>query len=131
LKTDWSRFGSGTTQEEIDRIEAPTAKFFLSHTKAELFEGAIQKNVQVYPVSTAADMLADPQLAARKFWVNLENPELGASLTYPGAFAAASEAPPRITRRAPLIGEHNAEIYEGELGFSHEQILMLRQAGVV
>ena len=76
-------------------------------------------------------MLADAQLASRKFWVDVEHPELGASLTYPGAFAAASEAPPRISRRAPLIGEHNAEILETELGFSHEQILMLKQAGVV
>ena len=128
---DWSKFGPETPRDAIDRIEAPTAKFFLSHTKAELFEGAIHRNVQVYPVSTAADILADPQLTSRKFWTEVEHPELGTSLPYPGAFAAASEAPPRITRRAPLIGEHNSEIFEADLGFSHEQILMLKQAGVI
>jgi crotonobetainyl-CoA:carnitine CoA-transferase CaiB-like acyl-CoA transferase len=131
LKYDWSKFGPETTREELDRIEATTAKFFLSHTKAELFEGSVLRNVQVYPISTAEDMLRDPQLISRKFWVEVEHPELDTSITYPGAFAATSEAPPRITRRAPLIGEHNQEILEKEMGIPHDQILLLKQAGII
>jgi benzylsuccinate CoA-transferase BbsE subunit len=131
LNFDWDKFGNETTQEEINRIEAPTAKFFLSHTKEELFEGAVRTNTQVYPVSTPADMLADKQLAARHFWVEVEHPELGTTITYPGAFAATTEAPPRITRRAPLIGEHNQDIYEGELGISWDKLVVLKQAMVI
>jgi crotonobetainyl-CoA:carnitine CoA-transferase CaiB-like acyl-CoA transferase len=63
--------------------------------------------------------------------VDIEHPELGTTVTYPGAFAHASEAPPRISRRAPLIGEHNREIYEGELGFSREDLVRLKEAGVI
>jgi benzylsuccinate CoA-transferase BbsE subunit len=128
---DWSTFGMDTSQEEMERIEEPTAKFFLAHTKTELFEGALKNGVQLYPVSTPADMLESPQLAARNFWQEVEHPELGTSITYPGAFANASEAPPRISRRAPLIGEHNQEIYEEELGISKEKLLVLKQAGVI
>jgi benzylsuccinate CoA-transferase BbsE subunit len=128
---DWSTFGMDTSQEEMNRIEEPTAKFFLAHTKTELFEGALKNGVQLYPVSTPADMLESPQLAARNFWQEVEHPELGTSITYPGAFANASEAPPRISRRAPLIGEHNQEIYEEELGISKEKLLVLKQAGVI
>jgi benzylsuccinate CoA-transferase BbsE subunit len=131
LNFDWENFGNDTTQEEVDRIEATTAKFFLAHTKEELFEGAVRTNTQVYPVNTPADMLADKQLASRHFWVEVEHPELGTTITYPGAFAAATEAPPRITRRAPLIGEHNEEIYEGELGMSRGELVRLKQAGVI
>ena len=94
LQYDWSRFSGQTPQADIDRIESLTAPFFLAHTKAELFEGAIKRNVQVYPVSTASDMLGDPQLASRNFWVEMDHPELGTSITYPGAFAFTSEAPP-------------------------------------
>ena len=47
---DWSKFGMETTQEEMGRIEAPTARFFLAHTKKELFEGALKHGVQLYPV---------------------------------------------------------------------------------
>jgi crotonobetainyl-CoA:carnitine CoA-transferase CaiB-like acyl-CoA transferase len=131
LKYDWAHFDNKTTQAEIDRIEAFTAPFFLAHTKAELFEGAIHRNVQVYPVSTASDMLNDAQLAARKFWVEIDHPELGSAITYPGAFACTSQVPPRLTRRAPLVGEHNREVLETELGLSHGELLTLMQAGVV
>jgi crotonobetainyl-CoA:carnitine CoA-transferase CaiB-like acyl-CoA transferase len=128
---DWSKFGFNTTREEIERIEAPTARFFLAHTKAELFEGALKFGVQLYPVSTHADMLKSPQLEARNFWQEVEHPELGTSITYPGAFVNASEAPPRISRRAPLIGEHNQEIYEKELGISKKELLILKQSSVI
>ena len=128
---DWSKFGMNTTQEEIQRIETPTARFFLAHTKAELFAGALKHGVQLYPVSTPIDMLESPQLKARNFWQEVDHPELDTSFVYPGAFAHASEAPPRISRRAPLIGEHNEEIYEKELGISKEQLLILKQAGVI
>jgi benzylsuccinate CoA-transferase BbsE subunit len=128
---DWPNFNEHTTQDDIDRIEAQTARFFLSHTKAELYSGALKNNVQVYPVSDSADMLADLQLAARKFWVDVEHPELGTSLPYPGPFAQSTEVSPRISRRAPLIGEHNQEIYEEELAISREELIMLKQAGVI
>ena len=69
---DWSKFGAETTQEQMGKIEAPTAKFFLAHTKKELFKGALKHGVQLYPVSTPADMLetlhpaatADPAIGA-------------------------------------------------------------------
>jgi crotonobetainyl-CoA:carnitine CoA-transferase CaiB-like acyl-CoA transferase len=71
------------SQEDMDRIEEPTARFFLTHTKADLLEGAVKYKVMLYPVATPDDMLENRQLEARKFWVRLEHPELGASLAYP------------------------------------------------
>ncbi len=119
------------SQEEMDKIEEPTARFFMTHTKAELLEGAVKYKVMMYPVATPDDMLKNRQLEARKFWVDLEHPELGRSFAYPGAFALFSESPVKITRRAPLIGEHNADIYQGELGMAADQMAALRQAGVI
>lgn len=129
---DWKRpdFMS-IPQEEMDKIDEPTARFFMTKTKAELLEGAINKGVMMYPVATTADMLEDKQLAARNFWVDVEHPELGTTITYPGAFGLCSETPPVISRRAPLIGEHNLEIYQGELGISRENLTALKQAGVI
>jgi crotonobetainyl-CoA:carnitine CoA-transferase CaiB-like acyl-CoA transferase len=103
----------------------------MMHTKAELLEGAVKRRVMLYPVATTKDILENVQLAARSFWVEVEHPELGAAITYPGAFTNASETPPRISRRAPLIGEHNEEVYEKELGISREELLRLKQAEVI
>ncbi|MBI3931108.1 MAG: CoA transferase, partial [Chloroflexi bacterium] len=107
-------------QDVIDRMAEPTARFFLRYTKAELLEGAVKRGVRLNPVFTTKDVLASVQLAARQFWVEVEHPELGTTITYPGAFAKASETPPRIWRRAPLIGEHNQEIYQEESGTTRQ-----------
>ena len=120
-----------TSQEDMDRIDEPTARFFMSHTKAELLEGAVRYQVMLYPLSTTADILDNPQLIARDFWVELEHPELGTSVTYPGAFGIFSETPLRMSRRAPFIGEHNQEIYEKELGISKERLIILKGEGVI
>ena len=129
---DWERPDfMKITQEEMDQIEEPTARFFMAHTKAELLEGAVKYKAMLYPVATTGDMLDSVQLAARGFWQEVEHPELGASLTYPGAFASTSESPSRISRRAPLIGEHNDEIYAGMMGISSEKLATLKQAGVI
>src|SRR5207247_587384 len=53
-----------------------------------------------------------PQLQARQFFVEIEHPELGTALRYPGAPYALSATPWQLRRRPPRLGEHNAEILE-------------------
>jgi benzylsuccinate CoA-transferase BbsE subunit len=88
---DWvsTNIRGGLDAETIKRIEEPTAEFFMRHTKAELMEGGVRHNAPLYPVNTAADIAADHQLESRNFWVDVEHPELGVTITYPGAFVNA------------------------------------------
>lgn len=129
---DWGTFDLRTAnQETVDRLAEPVGRFFAAHTKAELCEGAARRGIALAAVASSADTMANTQLACRGYWVELQHPELGVSITYPGAFAHISEAPPMILRRAPLIGEHNREIYQGELGLSDEQLVALKEASVI
>jgi crotonobetainyl-CoA:carnitine CoA-transferase CaiB-like acyl-CoA transferase len=48
-----------------------------------------------------------------------------------GPVPRLSESPGRITRTAPLIGEHNKEIYCGDLGMSNDDLVALRSSGVI
>jgi len=129
---DWSTFNlQDVTQETLDKIAEPVSRFFMTKTKAELLAGALKFNAQLYPVADTSDIVSNPQLAARNYWVELEHPELNAAITYPGAFGKTSEAPPGLSRRAPLIGEHNHEIYEKELGISSEKLVALKRAKVI
>jgi len=106
--------------------------FIMSHTKAEIYEGAVERRAMLVPASSPKDLVESPQLAALGYFVDVEHPELGTSLKYPGAPSYhISDAPWRISRRAPLIGEHNAEIYEKELGFTNEQLTRLQQEGTI
>lgn len=124
---DWAT----ATQEVLDKLYEPTRKFFLKRTKAELYQLALTRRIQLFPLQTTADLVADPQLASRNYWVDLEHPELNDRIKYPGAFMLATETPAVVSRRAPLIGEHNVEIYHNELGIPHEKLVMLKQAGVI
>jgi benzylsuccinate CoA-transferase BbsE subunit len=129
---DWENFNHfASTQDVVDHMEELTKKFFLAKTKAELMEGAIKYRIMLYPISTTADLLASPQLNSRGFWTEVEHPELKDTIRYPGKWANNSETPPRISRRAPLIGEHNEEIFSGELGLSSESIQTLKKSGVI
>ena len=51
-------------------------------------------------------------------------------MTYPGSPFKASETPLKPLQRAPFIGEHNEEIYT-ELGFSKEDLVLLKESGVL
>ena len=129
---DWKSFNiSQVTQEEIDRMEEPIGNFFKGVTKAEFFKEVVKRQMLGYPVASVKEIFADPQHQARNFWQKIEHPELHAAIDYPGGFAKFSEGACQIWRRAPLIGEHNQEIYGGELGMSPEQITELRQRGVI
>ncbi|MFC1909139.1 CaiB/BaiF CoA transferase family protein [Chloroflexota bacterium] len=129
---DWNEFDMATvTQDTINRVEKPIGDFFLNHTKSEIYEGAMQRGIGVCPVSGMKDLMENPQLGAREFWVDITHPELGETITYPGVAVVASETPCRIRRRAPLIGEHNQEIYEKELGFTETELSTLKQDKVI
>lgn len=129
---DWARFQHDTaTQEIADRLVKPAEKFFMKHTKKELLDGAVKFNAMIGPVATTTDILESAQLASRGFWQKVEHPELGTTIKYPGAFAHSTELPAEISLRAPLIGEHNEEIYVKELGLSKEELVILKEAKVI
>lgn len=118
------------TQETVDEISRPIEVFFKAHTKQEISIGARQRNISICPLSGMGDLLEDKQLAFRNFWTDIEHPELGETVTYPREFAKSNEESFATRFRAPLIGEHNAEVYR-ELGLSDAEVQNLKQAGVI
>ena len=129
---DWESFDMAkATQEEVDRIFEPIGKFFLAHTKNELYEEALRRKIQLYPVSTAKDIAEDVQLDYRAFWKDIEHRELDAAIVYPGAFAHFSKTPLERHSPAPGIGEHNRDIYIDEMGLSEKELLTLSQGGII
>ena len=109
---DWENFDMGTvTQDVLDRIGDPVGKFFLSRTKKEIVNAAIERNIPVCSLSSMEDLIHDENLKARNFWIQIDHPELGTRIPYPRQFAKTSEKPITTWFRAPLPGEHNDEIY--------------------
>ncbi|MFC1953945.1 CoA transferase, partial [Chloroflexota bacterium] len=119
------------TQGEWAKVEEPIGKFLLNHTKEELLMGSIRRQIPVSPVSSPSEVVNSIQLVSRQFWIEVEHPELNATIKYPGFCLRFSETPCQVWRRAPLIGEHNLEIYHDELGLSTDELILLKQAGVI
>ena len=103
----------------------------LSHTKQDLFEGAIARRILLFPVATPRDIVRNPQLQARQYFQQVPQPELGTTLTMLGPFVRAGATPLRQRRLPPKLGEHNVEVYVQELGLQPGDLARLREAGAV
>ena len=132
MKQDWDKFDPGpATQEDFDQLTTPVSKFLSGLNKMEFLEEAVKRRIMGYPVSSSKDIMENPQLKAREVWQKVEHPELGSTITYPGPWAKFSETSVGIQRRAPLIGEHNREIYVNELGMSDSELVLLKQGNII
>lgn len=117
--------------EVLLHIQEVFGAFFRTKSKGELWEGALRRRILLFPVSTPQDLEHFPQLEARRFWTQIEHEDWGISLPYPGPAVVSTYAPMGLRRRAPHLGEHNREVFVGDLGLTPEQMAALRQAGVV
>ncbi len=115
-------------KDHIDRI---IGNFLMTKTKLEIYDTVQPWRIPTTVIQTIKDVVKDPQLEARQFFVEVEHPELNATVTYPGMPYRLSETPAKIRRRAPLIGEHNQEIYESELGLSPTELAGFKAGGVI
>jgi crotonobetainyl-CoA:carnitine CoA-transferase CaiB-like acyl-CoA transferase len=128
---DWSQYDQRTmSQEEYDRFAGVFQRFFLTKGKDELFEEAVRSAIQIAPVHDVREIHESPQLAAREYWQKLWHDDLGEMITYPGPPVKSSDDGWALARRAPLVGEHNAEVY-AELGLNAADLRALRETGVI
>ena len=129
---DWESFDALSASDEVLRpIIEILENFFKTKTKAELLKEAVHGGIMLAPVNTIQDVMQDPHLSARDFWVEVEHEKLNTRITYPGAPCKMSESPWTIKGRAPYIGEHNEEIYAKELNMSKNEIKILKEKGVI
>jgi crotonobetainyl-CoA:carnitine CoA-transferase CaiB-like acyl-CoA transferase len=101
----------------------------MERSKGEIAQTMQDAEIVCTPINDASDVLADPQLAEREFMVEIDHPSTD-RIKYPGAPFKMSETPWRVTRRAPMLGEHNDEVY-GDLGYSKDDLMMLSEANVI
>jgi crotonobetainyl-CoA:carnitine CoA-transferase CaiB-like acyl-CoA transferase len=112
-------------------IDDLVADFIASLPAEEVYRAAQARGFTWGAVRAPEMLLDDGHLHDRGFWKQVEHPELDRSFVYPGEAAIYNGSPWRISRRAPLIGEHNAEIFCGELGLSRGELLVLAESRAI
>jgi benzylsuccinate CoA-transferase BbsF subunit len=100
------------------------------HTAEEAMTLLQRCGVAAGVVQDAKDLIKDPQLKSRGFFVELEHPEMGRTISDASPIRL-SDSPPAYTRPAPLPGQDNEYVYGGLLGLSRGEINRLKKQGVI
>ena len=100
----------------------------VQHTRQWLYREGQAHGVPIAPYLTPAEVFDSPQQRERDYYEELTHPGAGVC-DYAGLPLRMSETPP-VLRRAPMLGEHNAEIF-GSVGYTPGELTALARAGVV
>ncbi len=115
-------------RETLERIVDGDAS---DHDKHDLTERLQAAGIAAGPVTIAPDILADPHVSARRYFVRLEREDLpstpmpGSPMVIDGDFERS------YWRVAPRLGEHNRQVLEDWLGFDAEETVRLQREGVL
>jgi crotonobetainyl-CoA:carnitine CoA-transferase CaiB-like acyl-CoA transferase len=127
---DDPRFRTATDRaEHIDELDAIIISWLMEHETEELFREG-QKRGLPFGIPASSRMLLDSRhLKERGYFVEVDHPITG-KIRYPGAQVKMGDLPYEL-KRAPLLGEHNEEIYGKRLGYSKDDLVRLREQGVI
>ena len=136
---DWRRLctliGNGLEQQtpltqrrsQSARIDATIAAWTATRTRDDAATALQAAGIPAGPVNTTPDMVADPQVRQRRFFVPLEpgpTPVPGNPIKMRG-IGSGDWTP------SPNLGADNATVLRDWLGWDEEQVLELQQAGVI
>jgi crotonobetainyl-CoA:carnitine CoA-transferase CaiB-like acyl-CoA transferase len=129
VEEPWFRDHTGRV-EHADELDAIIQNWIGQHTTEEVLAAFAEHEAAIAPVNSIADIFADPQFRARRTVTSVEDRRLG-PVTMQNVIPTLSETPGRIDHTGPDLGEHNHEIYVGELGLSDEELAALAEEGVI
>jgi crotonobetainyl-CoA:carnitine CoA-transferase CaiB-like acyl-CoA transferase len=116
-------------RQHPDIVTKAIAEFCAKYTKEELYDEGQKRRIAVTPINTAGEFVEMEQTKARELFVEVEHPVIGKYKQF-GVVPRLMETPGSIYRAAPLLGEHNAEVYS-EIGMSADDLVALRAEGVI
>ncbi|MEZ4501339.1 MAG: CoA transferase [Dehalococcoidia bacterium] len=94
----------------LAHIDGVVRSYLRTKPKREVYERGQELRVLIGMVSTPEDIAASPQLEARRWFIDLEDPGRGRTLRYPGPQWRLEATPASLRRPAPLLGEHTSEV---------------------
>ncbi len=116
--------------EHREELEAITREWFVSRTLAEVSEAMEQSEVTCAPIYDIEDVFADPHFQQRGSIISVEHPDLG-PVAMPEVVPRFSVTPGRVWSAGPDVGQHNLDVLMTELGYSQEQVAVLREKKII
>src|SRR5262249_7145851 len=117
-------------KEHEDAVEQLVTEWTQERSADEVTRSLQQAGIAAYPSLDGRDMLANPHVAARGFFVELEHPEVGRR-RHLGIPWKMSRTPCEVRRPAPCLGQDTDYVLGAVLGLSREEISSLRAKEVL
>lgn len=114
-------------RRELDRALGEWTRRFAPY---ELTVRLQRAGVAAAPILGPAELVADAHFRARGTFVEVEHPVLGREVIYGGAWRM-SRTPVGVRGRAPLLGEHNQDVFGRLLGLAPEEVARLAAEDVI
>ena len=125
------RFSSGAGRiAHGEELKALLVEGLAQWDRLPLFLASGERRLVFGMAQDAGDIVACPHLSARGFYNEVDHPVVGPA-TYPGMAAVLSDHPQQAPAPAPMLGQHNQEIYSGKLGYDADSLAALRYCGVI
>jgi benzylsuccinate CoA-transferase BbsE subunit len=120
---------SNLRRANADYINAEVTSFTSRFLKEDLAELMQKHGIPGLPVNSPSDFMKDAHIQARGFFATVTHPVLG-SFEQPGSpfMVNGQRAAPAP---ASLLGQHNQEIFCGDLGFELNELAVLAADGVI
>ncbi|MBM3924540.1 MAG: CoA transferase [SAR202 cluster bacterium] len=115
-------------REEVDDLLLPIIKN--EWKKFDYYNTFMEEGFVAGVVQTSEDLVNCPQLDERGYFIGVEHPVIG-KIKYPGEMFRLPDSPWSLRRPAPLLGQHNREVYCRELKYSKDDLVLLRQQGAI
>ena len=116
-------------QVYADELEALMEPWLMRNNKREIFEKAQNMGIAFAYVASPGEIYSWEHLRDREYFIEIDHPEAG-PLDYPGPPFQPDGVPFDWTR-APLLGEHNVEVYGETLGLAPADLAILRGSHVI
>jgi crotonobetainyl-CoA:carnitine CoA-transferase CaiB-like acyl-CoA transferase len=112
-----------------DELDALIQDWIGQRTTEEVLEAFAEGQAAIAPIYSIAEIVDDPQYAARETITTVDHPQLG-PIRMQNVIPKMSETPGRIDHAGPALGEHNDEVW-AEVGLTPERLADLRERGIV
>lgn len=116
--------------ENSDLLDEKIEEWTKQRTTDEAIEVLEAHDAIVGPVNDMEDIFEDEQYQARDDFIEVDDPDVGSIKTF-GLVPKFSRTPGEVEFLGPGHGEHNEEVYQGELGLSETEVSELEDKGII
>lgn len=117
--------------ERHEELKVIVEEWTRSHTVNDVVERLLNAGVPAAPIYNVAQVAADPHIAEdREMFIEQDHPRAG-KVKLTGSPLKLSETPVNLNGPAPILGQHNEEVYKQILGLDAQRLEALESEGII